>query len=332
MKKELERLALHCRKKEVEHSTIGLWKKELERRAPAFWKTELGKVVDEADSGKKAEKIFATAAMAGIVLFFSVFLAATVLPQAKTSSVFYITIVSLAVFFAPFFFVFLFFWYRFEQRKREKEKQSADVLLAASSLPIGAKAEELLMLASSDDFGLLGKEFETARRELDAGVPLEDSLIHVKQRCGSVSIGRMVDLLVVGVQSGADLSLVFRETAEDLLETQGLLEERQAALVIEKYTILVAGGVVVPMILGLVFGLVQKMDFGLLSGLEIGLSSQMRKELLQYSNWGTLAYLAEYGILAGIFTGLQEGNWKKGVLYALVLVPLGLTVFWLAAG
>ncbi|MFH0955214.1 MAG: type II secretion system F family protein [Candidatus Micrarchaeota archaeon] len=319
-------------KEELKRSTPDRWTKELEQLAPLLWKKELEKIIDEADSGKKAEKIFATCAIAGIVLFFSVFLAAIVLPQAKTISIFYITGVSLAGFLAPFFFVFLFFWYRFEQRKREKESQSADVLLAASSLPTGAKAEELLLLASSDDFGLLGKEFETARRELDAGVSLEDSLIHVKQRCGSVSIGRMVDLLVVGVQSGADLSLVFRETAEDLLETQGLLEERQAALVIEKYTILVAGGIVVPLILGLVFGLVQKMDFELLSNLEIGLTSQTRKELLQFSNWGTLAYLAEYGVLAGIFVGLQEGNWKKGVLYALALVPLGLAVFGLAAG
>lgn len=304
--------------------------KELQQLEPAWFRAAFARVLDEPDSKEKTAKIFSNCTITGIISLIFIFLAVPLL--ANSTPIFYITCFSFAGILVPFFLAYLFFWFRTEQRKREKEKRCADVLLAASSLPPKTSAEELLRLASSDDFGLLGKEFLRARRELEAGVSLEDSLLHVKERCGSRSIGRMVDLLVVGVQSGADLAIVFRETAEDLLETQGLLEERSAALVIEKYTILIAGGVVVPLILGLVFGLVQKMDFALLSNLEIGLNAAVRKELVEYSHWGTLAYLVEYGILAGLFVGLQEGHWKKGVLYALALVPVSFAVFYLAAG
>lgn len=309
---------------------ILVWKSNLEGFEPAWFSRILVPWLNEADAEKKTKKIFANCAVAGMVLALFAFLVAIAL--LAQPPIFYITWFSLGAFVAPFAFSFLFFAYRFEGQKREKEKRCADVLLAASSLPKGTSAEELLRLMASPNFGLLGNEFARCQSELEAGVSLEEALTHVKWRCHSVAVGRMIDLLVVGVLSGADLSRVFRETAEDLLETQGLLEERQAALVIEKYTILLAGGIVVPLVLGLVWHLILSMDFSLLNQLELGLSAQKRNELLRFSQWGTWAYLVEYGILAGLFVGMQEGHWKKGIVYALVLIPSGLIVFWLASG
>ncbi|MBS3061429.1 MAG: type II secretion system F family protein [Candidatus Diapherotrites archaeon] len=245
---------------------------------------------------------------------------------------FYITCAGAGLFFLPAFFRFLFLLVESDRRRKQREEMVPDLLLQASVFPPGTPIMKLISYCARSDFGFLGAEFFRAVTEIERGASVESALGAVSRRCKSPSVDRAVHLIVLGYSTGCDLSETFRQTAEDLLETQSILRERSALLWVEKYTILVAGGVVVPVVLGLLSGLSADLDVSAFSTLEIGASSVDRKSLSEMAGIGTWIYLIEYGVLASFFVAIQEGRWKRGVLYAAVLVPLGLAGFWLAAG
>lgn len=284
-------------------------------------------LLEENDSEKKIEKLWQEIVLQTIILELALFafLVFTDFPP-------WSGIALLVSFFLPLGFWYFFFLLRAEQLKRKKELLVPDLLLSCGAFPKGTDSMALLRFGASSHFGLLGKEFEKACREIGHGATIEQALQSMKKRCQSRVIDRMADLLITGYESGADLSRVFRETAEDLFETRFLLQERQAVLLVQKYTILLAGGLLVPVVLGLVSGLVNQLDFSSLSTLELGLNAQQRKELLEAAALGTQLYLLEYAILASFFVANQEGNWKKGILYAAILLPAGMLGFWLAKG
>ena len=45
-----------------------------------------------------------------------------------------------------------------------------------------------------------------------------------------------------------------------------------------------------------------------------------------------MIYLAEYSIIASLFVAFQEGRQKKAVLYASILMPLSMVVYFIGKG
>ena len=126
------------------------------------------------------------------------------------------------------------------------------------------------------------------------------------------------------------MSSVFRAAADDFFETNSLLRERNAALVIEKYTLLFAGGIIVPAVLGLLTGMVSGIDFSGLQELGLGETLPEKTGLFEITLLASRIYIAEYAVIASVFIAEQEGNQKKAFLYALFLLPASFAVNFLA--
>lgn len=235
--------------------------------------------------------------------------------------------IAICAFFAPLFFGFFFQNFLFERNKIEMEKMVPDVLLAASAFPHGTSFEEILQNISPRDFGLIGKEFEKALLEIRKGSTVESAFESLKKRNKSRIIDRTANLLVQGYNSGAELNQIFRETAEDLLETNAVLRDRASAMIVEKYTLLLAGGFIVPLVLGLLVGLVSKMNFFSFGDLNFGMSLEQRRQLFEASLFANQIYLFEYALLSSAFAAFQENDKKNFILYAVLLVPLGFAVY-----
>ena len=230
--------------------------------------------------------------------------------------------------FNPFYLLEL---YRFEQQKKAKEKFIADALLQAGSFPKGSSIVEIIEYLSKADYGLLSLEFKKCLNQINNGFSVEEALEELKQRNKSKIISRAMDLLIESQKIGADCSHSFKEIANDLMHTQNILMERQSILLIEKTTILAGSGIIIPMILGMIAGMVSGMDFSLISDLGLGASELQRKQLLETALLANYLYIFEFALLGAVFVAWQENNQSKAIIYAMILVPLGLIVYFLAS-
>jgi len=233
-------------------------------------------------------------------------------------------------FFSPFFINYILQDIIFEKRKRKKEELLPDLLLEASVFCDDNSLLNTIEKLSEIELPLVKKDFERARIEINNGSSIEEALNGIKRINKSVSYSRVIDLLLQGYKSGAKMASLFKETAEDLLEAQAIIRERQAVMLITKYTLLLAAGIIVPSVLGLIIGLVSGLSFESMAELELGLSLETRKEMFSLSVLGTGIYLGEYALISSFFLSLGDGNKKQFWFYAAIIIPIALISFFVA--
>ncbi|HZX20050.1 MAG TPA: type II secretion system F family protein [archaeon] len=243
-----------------------------------------------------------------------------------------LAIFAFGIFFLPIIFNYFFVIYQFEERKKSIEEEIPDVLLIASSLPEKTNVSKLISFMAEHSNGAISKEFLIAKNQIENGIPIEIAFSNMKKRNKSLALNRAIDLLLNALHTGSAMNGVFRETAQDFMETNSILRERNANTTIEKYTLLLAGGIIVPLILGLLAGMVAGFNFSTISELGIGLGEQARTEIVEASLLGNIIYIFEYAIIASAFVAFQEGNQKKTILYASILIPLSFGVYFLGKG
>lgn len=230
-------------------------------------------------------------------------------------------------FFTPLFLNYLFQDISFEKRKREKEALLPDLLLEASVFCDENSLLNTIQKIAESDFHLLSEDFKRALIEVKKGMPIEEALIKIKILNKSRSYDRVIDLFLQSYKSGANISESLKETAEDLLENQAIIKERQAVMLVTKYTLLLSSAIIVPGILGLVIGLITGLNFSSIGSIGFGLGEKERQVMFETAKLGANIYIIEYALLASYFLGVQEGNKKQFFIYALFLVPISLIVF-----
>jgi Flp pilus assembly protein TadB len=242
-----------------------------------------------------------------------------------------ITLLFTAIGFAlPFFIIYLANDILFEARKRQKEEILCDLLLEASVFCDDSSMEETIKKISEADFGTVSTDFRMAYTEIKKGSNINKALERVKELNKSNAYSRVIDLFLQGYESGASISCALKETAEDLLETQAIIKERQAVMIVTKYTLLISAGIIVPLILGLITGLVSGLNFNSIGEIGLGLLGEQRKALFESAIIGTNIYIIEYALLSSFFLAIQEGNKKNFWIYALILTPFSSALFFIA--
>jgi len=230
-------------------------------------------------------------------------------------------------FFIPFFLNYIFQDILFEKRKRKREDLLPDLLLEGSVFCDQKSLLRTIHSFSKQDLPLLSEDFTRVYFDIKNGSSTTQALERNKQLNKSESYNRVIDLLNQGYSTGGKISELLRELAEDLMEAKAIIKERQAVMLVTKYTLLLSAGIIVPAILGTVIGLVTGLGFQTTSDIGIGLSVLERTELFSIAVLGTTIYIFEYAILSSFFLALQEGNKKQFWIYLLILLPCGVVAF-----
>ncbi|MFH1588855.1 MAG: type II secretion system F family protein [Candidatus Diapherotrites archaeon] len=263
-------------------------------------------------------------ALMGFVLFVALSAAALIIGF-EFNEIFYLIAFVFSFLFALVLNYFL--WdYLIEKSKREIESMIPEVLLSGAIFSRHSPILELIEFTAKEDFGKLSNEFRKALNEINKGESISNALRNISKRTDSEIIERTINLMVWGYENGAEMNSLFKETAEEILESKAIASERQATMLIEKYTLLIAGGILVPMILGLIVNMISGLNFPSMEGI-LGGSTINRKELLNAALLSNQIYITEFALISALFVSFTEGNQKKAVIYALVLVPLSLIVF-----
>ena len=185
--------------------------------------------------------------------------------------------------------------------------------------------DKVIKEISKHDYGPLSEEFKIASRQVKAGMSVEDALNDMVERNDSVLLERTVSLLIYGYRTGANMYRALRETAEDIFSLFSLIRERKAVLSIQKYTILIGGAVLVPLILGIVLQVVSSLD---MSGIAEYFKSNVDTEQLMSAAKGAVhVYLVIYSLLSSYLIASQEGDKRKSVIYFMFMVLTSIILF-----
>ncbi|GEM_PF-3352485 len=210
-----------------------------------------------------------------------------------------------------------------EQRKnrriKEIEERIPAALLDVSTLPNITFRSAIDHL--SKGYGPLSEEILGVKRALDRGIPPRRALTAISG-CKSRLLKRAMKILLTGIESGANVSELLRQAAEDIEEELEMERSRRANLTLQKYSVLASTGVFVPAVLGLTERMVAQM-------VGSGLST----------NATVLAVLSAIPINIGIvaisgavFAALIDGNVRYALQYGAITVPLALLSYALAGG
>lgn len=240
-------------------------------------------------------------------------------------SVFYEYIILFAP--IPFLAIFMVPKYFSNKKTREIEYFLSDALYQASSLSSFASVEEILKSIADSGYGPLSEEFEKAYWEIQTGASFEDSLKSMIKRNRSELLEKCLRVLILGYETGANISDALKEIAEDISQTFDLYRQRSASMTVEKYTLLMAGGIMVPLILGSMISLVQGLNLSALSGLGFGLKESLKNSILNNAVLGNQIYIGIYAIMSSVFVAFQENKIENALVYSAIILPLSLILF-----
>ncbi len=225
---------------------------------------------------------------------------------------------------------YLFLRLKLESRQTALENFLPDALFQAATLGRGVKPERAIEAIAGAGYGELSAEFRAAANEIAAGSSVPRSLRAIGARnSGSLLLGRAVGLIATAYSTGAEMETAIRETAEDIFELFGLVRERASMLAMQRYTLLIGGSVLVPVILGAITGVVSSLDLSAI-GAAAGVVSS--PGLASAAAGSAPFYALILSLLTCLFAGQQEGSALRGVAYFAFFGPLAFTLFGLAAG
>ncbi len=250
------------------------------------------------------------------------------------SIVFYFQIIKIYIL-IPLFLLLLpisfFISYNLELLKEEKRQKTIedslqDVLLQASLFPKGTEITKILEYIVKQKYPYISLEFNIAIKQIKKGYSVENSLNEIILRNKSKLFERVVKLLIIGYKSGKDMHFVFNKISQYILKSHELERERYSSLAIQKYTLILASAILVPLILGWIQGIISQFDFT--SFQNIGVITPETK-LVQYAKIATIIYLFELSLISSYFIAIIDGNKKKFIFYALIIMPLAFFIFWI---
>jgi Flp pilus assembly protein TadB len=209
----------------------------------------------------------------------------------------------------------------FKDTTRMMERQSLDALLYWSALPATWSFERKLQELAAQTHAPLREEWDSIMRQVKNGSSVPESLQSLGRGRESVILSRVRQVLIQGYVSGTPLHEECARLATEGMARDSLRQEKESSLLIEKYTLLGAGGIVVPLILGLSTGMVENF------AQELG-NGALNPSLQLAAGWGTRGYLFIYSIFASIFVGLIEGEGANAKVYITWLLPLSQFIYW----
>ncbi len=226
-------------------------------------------------------------------------------------------IIIMASAFFPLIANIAFHFAKMERETRKMERQLPDSLLLWSSFPSTLSFEQAISECAQLSELPLKREWELLHHLIQKGKSVPAALEKWGLGFNSRPLNHARQLFTRAYASGASIQTLCASLAEEGIASQSLLEERRATMLVEKFTILIAGGLIVPVLLGVMVGVV--------ASLAIPSTSEWissTPDLLPAALVSIRGYLALYALIASAFVGLQEGKPANAALYALILLPL----------
>ena len=208
------------------------------------------------------------------------------------------------------------------------------ISLMSSNLRAGMTIDQALILSARKEFAPLDKEILQVGKDILTAREICVALYDMGERIGSDEIRKTIQLLISGIRSGGNLSVLLEQTANNVRER--VFVKKRAASNVLMYVIFIFFAVAVgaPLLFSLSSVLVQIMatifedvptsDVNLNLPLTIGSINVSLNFVIYFS----AAFIVVSAILASLILGLvSKGDEKEGLKYTIPLILIGLIVF-----
>ncbi|HNR25424.1 MAG TPA: type II secretion system F family protein [Methanobacteriaceae archaeon] len=221
--------------------------------------------------------------------------------------------------FAPAILVGVWLFFLMERRVDAIENGTPDFLRQiASLLRAGVGIETALEDISKHGKGPLYDELKRTVIEIKIGSTFDESLLSMGERLKSKNLDRTFRMILEGRRVGGSLADVIETVAEDLRAVLSLQRERRANVMMSVMFLVIAAIIAAPFALGMI------MTYS--SFIEVIGKPNVLQDAAMMSATG---YIVIHSIIASLLIGIvMYGSARKGVKYALLLVPAAYAIFY----
>lgn len=221
--------------------------------------------------------------------------------------------------FAPAILVGVWLFFLMERRVDAIENGTPDFLRQiASLLRAGVGIETALEDISKHGKGPLYDELKRTVIEIKIGSTFDESLLSMGERLKSKNLDRTFRMILEGRRVGGSLADVIETVAEDLRAVLSLQRERRANVMMSVMFLVIAAIIAAPFALGMI------MTYS--SFIEVIGKPNTLQDAAMMSATG---YIIIHSIIASLLIGIvMYGSARKGVKYALLLVPAAYAIFY----
>lgn len=221
------------------------------------------------------------------------------------------------------------------KKVKKMEASFPDFLqLVSSNLRAGMTIDKALLLSSRKDFAPLDQEINLLGKDLVTGKQIARALKDMATRINSEKIKKTTDLIISGIRSGGDISILLEQTATTMRERE-FVEKKSASNVL-MYVIFIFFAIAIgaPTLFSLSAVLVQVLT-GILSNIPVMESTVAIPFTLTeisvsvtFITYFSIVFLVTTNILGALVIGLvREGEEREGLKYIAPLIILSLGIF-----
>lgn len=230
-----------------------------------------------------------------------------------------------------------------ESRGNFVERILPDALqLIASNIKAGFTTERALFMSAREEFGAFSEELKLAGKKIAAGRKTGEALKEMGKRIKSKSLERAMNLIVLGIKSGAQMSSLLLELGNDLREENSLKKEIAANINIYVLMIFVTAAIGAPLLLGIsssIVGIIgeqtAKVPAEELAGMTvqgpipvIGLTAVTEGISEEFVELFAMIVLVVTSIFASLTLGIiKTGREKNGIKFIPIMLAISFTLF-----
>ncbi len=203
------------------------------------------------------------------------------------------------------------------RRIRRLEEGLPTALLMASAYD-SASLELVPESISRAEMGESSAVFGKASQLISAGYSYEYALSRTAKNAGSPLFSLAAMFLSTAYRNGVEARGTLQKISGHVAEMAGLKAELSNSMLVTKYTVLSSCALLVPLIVAILLNIMGNYP------LEGGQSMRGTVMLAVQS------YLIIFSVIGGMFIGLQESDFWRGISYALFCAPCALLVFAMA--
>ncbi|MBU0757954.1 MAG: type II secretion system F family protein [Nanoarchaeota archaeon] len=306
---------------------------------PSKYESKLKSYFSKAGHTNAPYKLF------GSVFFLSIFLAIGVFfkvisPLLQGSPILMIIILpSLSVLFIFASAMVMWMYYEIKQFRRtvQIEKVLPDFLSEVSvNLRAGMTFDKSLWNAVEPEYTVLAKEIEIVAKKVMTGEDTETALKEFSEKYNSPLLKESIDLIVVGLKSGGEISDLIDRVVENVKQASYLRKELIANVMSYVIFITMISIVIAPTLYALSFNLMviiqdlgSKITSSAAGGGVAGLTSFgevviQREDFISFSKWCIVVIAITSSL---IIADLREGNIKGSIKYVFVFIGVALVVY-----